>query len=105
MEKLSSLPKRRLSNREVDGLKYASDDIENSETLFFTENGVIGFFINIANQNGFVVGFDNETKTWYKLDKFDSSEKQYNSDVDSVMGWFNNKYDNYSIYGMPDDEI
>lgn len=105
MEKLSSIPSRRLSNREVDGLKYASDNIENSETLFFTENGVIGFFINIADEDGFVVGFDDKTQSWYKLDKFDSSEQTYDSDVDSVMGWFNSRYDDYSIYGISDAEI
>lgn len=101
------LPERPLYMHEVNALMQNSDKINNSEAVFYEENNlnsIICFFMNV-NESGYILGFDNQNKEWVKLSSIESKNKEvYDEQTDSVIDWIENRYDNYGVYGVDDEE-
>jgi len=103
--KIESMPSRAIRLYEVRLIEKKSDNVQNSEGLFYEIpdiNSVICFFVQ-TDSSGHIIGYDKNRKSWIKLGSFDeNNQTALGGETDNVVSWISDIYgeDGYGVYGI-----
>lgn len=99
------MPNRAIRLYEVRLIEEESDNVQNSEGLFYEIpdiNRVICFFVQ-TDSSGHIIGYDKNEGSWIKLGSFDENKQtELSSETDNVISWITDIYgeDGYGVYGI-----